>query len=505
MQECVLELHAVSKTFPGVQALDGVSFELRRGEIHALIGENGAGKSTLIKIVTGVHQPDAGTIVLRGETVSFADPLAAQRRGIAAIYQEPTVFPELTVAENVFMGHPIVASFLRRIDWKAMYSETCKLLEDLETGIDPRTPMKALNVAERQLVEVAKALSARAEILIMDEPTSALTLEETRKLFTIMRRLRSGGTSIIFVSHRLDEVFELSDRVTILRDGRHITTCDMPDVSQEQVIQMMVGRHVGDLYPSEHSGRGEEVLRVQGLTRRGEFRDISFEVHCGEIVGLAGLVGAGRTEVARTVFGITAADTGKIFVDRRQLATNSPEDALESGIAYLPEDRQQHGLILQMSIAENITLSLLRRFLLRMLDREQEEKTTREYVHLLDIRTAGTFQRVSQLSGGNQQKTVLAKWLATRPKVLILDEPTKGIDVQAKAAVHRLMSRLAGQGLGIVMISSELPEILGMSDRIIVMHEGRITARFTRGEADQEKVLMAAIGRVEQAEGESAS
>lgn len=509
MSDYMLELCDVSKSFPGVKALDGVSFALRRGEIHALVGENGAGKSTLIKIITGVHRPDGGRIVLDGATISFADPLSAQKNGIAAIYQEPTTFPDLSVAENIFMGHPILArvlpavtrlptrvtGFLSRVDWKAMYREASRLLGELEADIDPRAPMKTLTVAERQLVEVAKALSLRARVLIMDEPTSALTVEETKRLFKIMRQLRSGGTGIIFISHRLDEVLEISDRITVLRDGQFIASLDTSAATEQQVIQHMVGRHVDSLYPEQEIERGEVVLRVEGLTRYGEFNNISFTVHRGEIVGFAGLVGAGRTEMARAIFGITRPDSGLVMVDNRLVKIRCPEDALRSGIAYLPEDRQQHGLVLPMSVVHNVTLSILRHVLLGLTNERQEQRIAGDHVDLLSIRTASLLHRVSQLSGGNQQKVVLAKWLATNPKVLILDEPTKGIDVQAKAAVHRLIGELAAQGLGIVMISSELPEILGMSDQIIVMHEGVITGRFARGEADQEQILMAAIGR----------
>lgn len=496
MSEYVLELSGVSKAFSGVQALNSVDFTLSRGEIHALIGENGAGKSTLIKVIAGVHQPDAGSIIIDGDSVEFADPLQAQRRGIAAIYQEPTTFPELTVAENVFMGHPILTGRFRRVDWKAMYRETSRLLEDLEVYIDPKALMRTLTVAERQLVEIAKALSLHARILIMDEPTSALTSEEASKLFRIMNRLRSSGTGIIFVSHRLNEVFEISDRITILRDGEYISTHQTCETTEQQAIQGMVGRGIGNLYVRDPVERGEEVLRVEGLTRCGEFRDVSFSVHRGEIVGLAGLVGAGRTEVANTIFGISRPDRGSILVDGRPVSIGSPRDALRCGIAYLPEDRQQYGLVLPMSITHNITLTILQETLLSFLNQEQEQSIASRYVDLLSIRASGLAQKAGQLSGGNQQKVVLAKWLATSPRVLILDEPTKGIDVQAKAAVHKLVGQLAARGLGIVMISSELPEVMGMSDQIVVMHEGVVTAQYAHGEADQERILTAAIGRV---------
>jgi len=489
-----LELHNVTKRFPGVTALDQVQFQLKAGEIHALVGENGAGKSTLIKIITGVHQPDEGHILLNGEPVVFAGPINAQQAGIAAIYQDPTTFAELSITENVFMGHPILYPKSKRIDWPKMHDTTSRLLKELGLDISPDTPMKYLNVAERQLVEIAKALSLDSKILIMDEPTSALTIQETRRLFDIINRLRASGAAVVFISHRLDEVFELADRVTVLRDGKYIGTHEISEVTVDDVIHMMVGRPMHEMYPKTTVDPGAEIFRVENLTRLGEFKNISFSLREGEILGLAGLVGAGRTELAEAVFGITRLHQGKIWLGK-ELKIRSPRDALRAGIAYLPEDRQRCGLVLPMDIASNVTLSILETFKYRLLNRPKECSIAQQFVEQLDIRTSGIMQLVRNLSGGNQQKVVLAKWMATRPRVLILDEPTKGIDVQAKAAVYRLISDLAAEGLGIILISSELPEVIGMSDRILVMHEGVITAEFQRGQATQEQILQAAIGR----------
>jgi len=494
MSENILELHSISKSFPGVQALDNVDFDLRPGEIHALVGENGAGKSTLVKVISGVYQPDAGEIRLQGRPVTFPNPLVAQQHGVAAIYQEPTLFPDLSIAENIFIGHQPVRSVTRRVDWKRMYEQAGELLSSLGVKLDPRARVRGLSVAQQQMVEIAKALSLNARILIMDEPTSALTLRDVADLFRITRRLREAGTSIIFISHRLGEAFELADRITVLRDGHYIGTRAVKDTTTDEVIRMMVGRTLDTLFPKEEVTPGEVVLRVDGLTKEGAFYDISFELRRGEILGLAGLVGARRTNVAHAIFGVSPADSGTIWVDGRQVHIRNPKDALALGIAYVPEDRQHQGLVLPMNITQNITLPILKELARQgiWLDNDAERQTAQQFVERLDVRAAGLQQKVQELSGGNQQKVVLAKWLAARPRILILDEPTRGIDVGTKAAVHKLMSILAGQGMAILMISSELPEILGMSDRIVVMYEGRITGHFTREEATQENIMAAA-------------
>jgi rhamnose transport system ATP-binding protein len=491
--EPILKLTNIHKAFGGVQALAGANFELRPGEVHALVGENGAGKSTLVKVITGVHQPDAGEILFRGESVTVANPLVARRLGIAAIYQEAALFPDLDIAENIFMGRHPVRPFTRRVAWRQVYEQAAQPLRALGVDLDPRARVRGLTVAQLQMVEIAKALSFSAQVLIMDEPTSALTLNEVADLFRIARQLRDAGTAIVFISHRLDEVFELADRVTVLRDGHYVGTHDVSEVADDELIRMMVGRTLDDLFPKMNVERGEAVLRVEGLTKDRLFEDVSFELHQGEILGVAGLVGAGRTDVARAIFGVAPADRGTIWVNGQQARIYHPKDALALGIAYVPEDRQQHGLLLPMNITHNVTLPILREFAnMGWLDQQAEAQKAQELAGRLEVRAAGLWQRACELSGGNQQKVVLAKWLAARPRILILDEPTRGIDVGTKAAVHELMNTLASQGMAILMISSELPEILGMSDRILVMCEGSLAGHFTRAEATQEKIMAAA-------------
>ena len=495
MRETILELKNITKIFPGTIALDKVNFDLRKGEIHALIGENGAGKSTLIKIISGILLPNSGEIYLDGKLVNISNPLIAQHYGIAAIQQEPTIFPDLNVAENVFMGHMEYDRFTKRLKWKKMYEATEKLLKALEVKLNPREKVKNLSIANQQLVEIVKALSLNSRILIMDEPTSALTLHEVDELFGIIKQLQNSGTSIIYISHRIEETFEIADRVTVLRDGHYIGTRNVSETNVDELIRMMIGRTLSNIFPKTNIEKGETVLKVESLTKEDQFNNISFELHKGEILGFAGLVGAGRTEVARAIFGLETNVYGNIFINNEKIHIKSPSAALAHGIAYLPEDRQQQGLILPMDITKNITLPILDKLVkLGWLNNDREITTAKKYATMLDVKAPGLWQKVLQLSGGNQQKVVLAKWLATNPKVLILDEPTKGIDVGAKAAVHKFMNELASHGLGIMMISSELPEILGMSDRIVVMCEGRITAVFERNEATQDKILSAAIG-----------
>lgn len=487
----VLSASGISKSFGGVHALRDVHFEVAPGEVHAILGENGAGKSTLIKIFTGVHQPDSGELRLDGQPVHFDSPRTARDLGIAAIYQEPSLFPELSIAENIFVGRqPTRAG---SVTWRAMQAEAGDLLHILGVRLDPRTKARALSVAQQQMVEIARALSINAKILIMDEPTSSLTLAEVADLFRIVARLRAQGTAIIFISHRLEELFQIADRVTILRDGQYVDTRSMQGVTTDQLIQMMVGRQLADLFPKLDVTPGELLLKVDALSCEGKFANVSFEVRAGEIVGMAGLVGAGRTDVACSLFGVFPATSGRIFVDGRQVRITSPQQALALGLAYVPEDRQHHGLVLPMTIAQNVTLPILRR--LRrgpFFDGRNEAGIAEIAADRMEVKRAGTWQRARELSGGNQQKVVLAKWLETKPRILILDEPTRGIDVGTKAAVHALMSQLASQGMAILMISSELPEVLGMSDRILVMREGRIVAEIPRAGATQEKVMLAA-------------
>lgn len=487
----VFRVEHVSKSFGGVHALRDVQFSVFAGEVHALLGENGAGKSTLIKIMTGVHQPDSGSLLLDDAPVQFANTRAAQALGIAAIYQEPSLFPDLDVAENILIGRQPMRG--GRVDWKAMHQQASDLLQRLGLSISSRTKARDLSVAQQQLVEIARALSINAKVLIMDEPTSSLTLGEVAELFNIVRQLRESGTAIVFISHRLEELFAVADRVTTLRDGTYIGTRPMAAVTTSELIQMMVGRDLHDLFPKQTVQAGDVVLDVQALSVAGRFKDVSFQVRSGEIVGMAGLIGAGRTNVAQALFGVEPATSGTITLDGSPVQITSPQQALQLGIGYVPEDRKEHGLVLDMSIADNITLPLLKQFSRAgWVDTRQERSTAAASAQQLEVKMASLSQKVGQLSGGNQQKVVLAKWLGTQPRLLILDEPTRGIDVGTKAAVHQLMSSLAAEGMAILMISSELPEILGMSDRILVMREGRITAHFERAEANQERLMAAA-------------
>jgi rhamnose transport system ATP-binding protein len=496
MSQTILQMTNISKSFAGVHALRGVQFDLHPGEVHALLGENGAGKSTLVKVMTGVHQPDGGEIYLNGSQVHFSDARQSRQAGIAAIYQELSLFPDLDVAENIFVGRqPTTTS--GRIDWRNLYSQANQLLDSLGVHLDLKQKARNLSIAQQQMIEIARALSVNARILIMDEPTSSLTLNEVEELFRIVRHLRENGTAIVFISHRLEELFELADRVTVLRDGAYVDTRPMEAVTRDELIRLMVGRTITDLFPKQEVQAGEVVLKVEHLTRTGVFQDISFELHKGEILGMAGLIGAGRTDVANTIFGVEPPTSGSIQIEGREVSIKSPHQAIELGLAYVPEDRQRHGLIPPMNITANISLPELADYAWHgWLQDKIERKASFEAASQMDVRAKSIWQKARELSGGNQQKVVLAKWLSTQPRILILDEPTRGIDVGTKAAVHALMSKLASEGKAILMISSELPEVLGMSDRIIVMHEGRMTGLFTRAEATQEKIMTAATETV---------
>jgi rhamnose transport system ATP-binding protein len=491
----VAELRGVEKSFGGVQALRGVDLALMPGEVHSLVGENGAGKSTLVRVLGGVHQPDQGSVVVGGEEVNLHGPRDARARGIAVIHQEPALFPDLDVAENVFMGRqPLDRS--RGIAWKRMYREVGELMGQLGVALDPRAPVQGLSVADQQLVEIAKALSMDARIVVMDEPTAALSSRETEQLFRIIRDLRLRGVAVLFISHRLEEVFALSDTVTVLRDGGHVITASAAELDTTALIRHMVGRELTDLFPKEDAEIGAPVLEVRGLAREGVFRDVSFSLRRGEILGLAGLVGAGRSEVARAIFGIDPLDGGEILRDGRPAKIRTPHQAMKAGLAFVPEDRQHQGLVLEMAIADNATLPLVRRLTrFGLVDRKRERRLADDFTRRLQVKAAGLSQPARALSGGNQQKVVLAKWLATDPQVLILDEPTRGIDIGTKAEVHRIVSRLAADGMAILLISSELPEVLGMADRILVMREGRITGEFAADDADQEAIMRAATGQ----------
>jgi rhamnose transport system ATP-binding protein len=490
-----LEVRGLSKTFGGTLALDHVDFQMQPGEVHAIVGENGAGKSTLIKTLGGVHQPDAGEILIDGQATHISSPVVATKLGIAVIYQEPSVFPDLDVGENIFIGRQPLTRGLPRIDRSRMHRDAARLLDRLGSRLDPRAPVRGLSVADLQVVEMAAAVSRDARILFIDEPTASLTPAEAEDLFRILRELRRTGTSIGFISHRLEEVFALADRLSVLRDGRVVSTGPVSEFDEDRVVREMVGRQLDVLFQRTTGDAGESVLRVDELSSDGVFANISFEVRSGEIVGMAGLVGAGRSEIARAIFGIDRTDGGHLFLNGRELRFSSPAEAVHAGVAYVPEDRQQHGLVLPMSISENITLPSLARFASAgWLRRSQERKTAESWSGRLRVRSRDAGQRVSELSGGNQQKAVLGKWLETKPRLLILDEPTRGVDVGAKVEIHRLMDELAGEGMAILMISSELPEVLAMSDRVLVIRDGKLAATLERGEATAETVMAAAIG-----------
>ena len=491
----VIELRDVAKQFGAVQALRGVDLAMAEGEVHALVGENGAGKSTLVKMLAGVHRPDSGAILMNGSEVVFHGTLDARKHGIAVIHQHPTLFPDLDVAENIFMGRQPKDRF-GRIDWAEMYREVETLLERLGVKINIKTPIRALSVADQQLVEIAKALSINAQVLVMDEPTASLSSREVDRLFAIVRQLREQGVAILFISHRLDEVFAISDTITIFRDGAHVITAPASELTTEAVIRHMVGRQLESLFPKEEAEIGDFVLEARGLTRIGDFRDVSFALRRGEILGFFGLVGAGRTEVARVIFGIDTANSGEILIDGRPIDIDSPMTAMHHGIGYVPEDRHGQGLVLEFPISANITLPILGRVSsLGLIDRRRERKIAGAYAEQLQVKAAGLHAPAASLSGGNQQKVVIGKWLATEPKVLILDEPTRGIDIGTKAEVHRIVSHLATQGMAIILISSELPEVLAMSDRVLVMHEGCVAGTFHRSDANQENVMFAATGQ----------
>ncbi len=501
MTEALLQLRGITKRFPGVLALDGVDFALTAGEVHALVGENGAGKSTLIKIISGVHQPDAGRIDYLGTPVTFPTPRAAADRGITVIYQEVALFPDLTVLENLYVGayprRPLLrhSGRGRRVDWMAMRARAQDVAASLGVKLDLEAPVHRLSAAQQQLVEIARALLRDARVIIMDEPTGPLTRQDAARLFSLIRQLRSRGVGIIYISHRLEEIFEVADRLTVLRDGRRIVAMPVGETTREMLIHHMVGRTLDTLYPHTARQTGPPVLEVEGLGTSGALTDVSFTLGRGEILGLAGLVGSGRTTLARAIFGIVPPGRGRIKLDGVDARIAHAGRARELGIAYVPEERQRQGLVLPFSVSENLSLVILRRLSrLGFINHASERTVAHDVVRRLDIRTPGIGVPAATLSGGNQQKVVVGKWLAAQPRVLIMDEPTRGVDVGAKAEIHRLMSELAGRGLAILLISSELPELLGMSDRIMVMHRGRIAGELSRGQATQEKIMAMATG-----------
>jgi rhamnose transport system ATP-binding protein len=490
----LLALERISKSFPGVKALDGVALELYPGQVTALVGENGAGKSTIVKILTGIYQPDEGTIALDGAPVSFPTAQAASEAGVTAIHQETVLFDELSVAENIFLGHaPRTGHGL--IDWVRMNEDAGTMLARVGAEIDPRARLRELGIANKHLVAVARALSIDARIVIMDEPTAALSHKEIGELYELVEKLKADGKAILFISHKFDEIFRIADRYTVFRDGQLVGEGSIADVTEDELVTMMVGRSIDAIFPGREHRIGEEVLQVAGYSHPTEFADIGFSLHKGEILGFYGLVGAGRSEFMQALFGITRPSKGVAKIDGRIAVIRSPAQAIERGIVYVPEDRGQQGTIRAMPIFQNVTLPSLARTSRRGVLRLAEEfRLAREYTMRLDLRAAALDQELGQLSGGNQQKVVIAKWLATRPRVIILDEPTKGIDIGSKAAVHEFMAELAAQGLAVIMVSSEIPEILGMSDRVIVMREGRIVGEFDREDLTPEKLVRAAAG-----------
>ena len=490
--EVTLSMTGIHKRFPGVQALSDVNFEARSGEVHALVGENGSGKSTLLKILAGAYRRDAGEVAVRGELMQGGDPREAQRFGVGVVYQDLQLVPDLSVAENLFIGRLPKRGRLV-IDRARLSREAAGILADLEADLDPERPVRGLSVGQQQLVEIATVYARKPSIIALDEPTSSLTDHEVAALFRTVRRLRDRGLSIIYVSHRLSEVREIADRVTVLRDGKVTASRDIANLSQAEMIRLMVGREISELFPKRQVPIGDVVLAVEGLTRRGLFKDVSFSVRSGEIVGLAGLVGAGRTEVAQCIFGLTPPDGGHVRVRGREVRCRSARDAIGSGIAYLPEDRKGEGLIPGMSVAENLSVAVLQRLaIVGVLRPRLQRDLARDYVERLQIRPPDPRREVMTLSGGNQQKVVIGKWLATEPAVLILDEPTRGVDIGAKAEIHRLIGELVARGVAIVLISSELPEVLSVSDRVIVMDDGEITAELSHDEATEERVMLAA-------------
>jgi rhamnose transport system ATP-binding protein len=495
----LLSLEHAEKSFGAVRALEDGIVDLYAGEVHGLVGENGAGKSTLVKILAGVHRPDAGRLVLEGREEIFDNAKQSQEAGIAIIFQEPTLFPDLTVAENIFVGVQPLKRF-RRIDGRRMRREAGAVFDQLGVKLDPERVARGLSIADQQLVEIAKALTTNARVIVMDEPTAALATTEVDRLFGIVETLRSRGNAVLFVSHRLEEIFAICERVTVMRDGRHILTQPTEELTVQSVIRAMVGRDMDALFPKVAAERGPVVLKVDRLTREGAFTDVSFEVRRGEIVALAGLVGAGRTEVARAIFGIDRWDAGSVEINGRRLKPGSPTLAMAAGVGLVPEDRRQQGLVMDFSIERNVALASLdsvRRA--GVIPRGAERRFAKDWALRLQLRYSKLSNPVWTLSGGNQQKVVLAKWLARKPTLLIVDEPTRGIDVGTKAEVHRLLSELAAQGVAVLMISSELPEVLGMADRILVLFEGRVSREFARADATEDAIMQAATGIVDQA------
>ena len=489
-----IEMRGIDKSFGSNQVLKQAGFTLESGEVHALMGENGAGKSTLMKILTGVYTKDAGTVLVDGKEVNYKNPQEAEKAGIVFIYQELNVMFDLTVEENLFMGKEIHGKF-GICDKKAMQKKAQEALNTLGVNISPKTVMSELSVGQQQMVEICKALMADAKVIIMDEPTAALTQSETVALFKVIESLRKKGVSMVYISHRMEEIFELCDRITVLRDGSYIGVKNIPETNMNEIVKMMIGREIGERYPSRDVKIGKEVLKVKGLTRKGTFHDVSFSVRAGEVLGVSGLMGAGRTEIMQAIFGNLSYESGTIEIDGKEVKISNPRQAMEQGIGFITEDRKTEGLMLDKSIRENISLCNLGRISKSsVISKEAEKDMVAEAIKDLHIKCFGPFHECNNLSGGNQQKVVLAKWILTNPKILILDEPTRGVDIGAKKEIYNIINKLAAQGVAIIMVSSELPEVLGMSDNIMVVREGEVRGIISYEEANQERVMTLATG-----------
>nr|WP_192847952.1 sugar ABC transporter ATP-binding protein [Clostridium coskatii] len=489
----------ITKSFSGVTVLKNSGIEVKKGEVHILLGENGAGKSTLMKILSGAYSKDSGDIILNGNKVEINSPKDAEKLGISIIYQEFNLVPYMTVAENIYLGREPESKVPGKVNFKKMYNDAQKMIDYLNVDIPVDKPIKNLGIAQQQMVEIAKALSVHSDIIIMDEPTAALTEKEIDNLFKIMRKIKSEGVSIIYISHRLEEFAQIGDRVTVMRDGETVETVNIKGTSIDELIKLMVGREIKEKFPKIKVDLGEEILRVKGLTKKGVFENINFSLRSGEILGFSGLMGAGRTEVMRAIFGIDSFDSGEIYLKGKKVEINSPMKAIKNGIGFVTENRRDEGLVLQMGVGQNITLASLGKYISNpiKLNLRKEVKEIKDYISKLSIKSSGYRQIAGTLSGGNQQKIVIAKWLLSDSKVLIVDEPTRGIDVGAKIEIYNIMNDLVKSGVGIIMVSSELPEVLGMSDRILVMCRGKITGELNKNEATQEKIMHYATGGIE--------
>jgi ribose transport system ATP-binding protein len=494
--EVLLNVSNITKTFPGTKALSDVSFKLKRGEVHSIMGENGAGKSTLMNIIAGVFKQDSGEIIFDGKTVNFSTPKEAQNAGVGFVHQELSVCPDLSVAENIYIGRvPTLSGGI--IDFNKLYSDCSELLKLFKTNINPRDKVKELSVAEQQIVEIARSISLNCKLLILDEPTSSLSESEAELLFDIVKQLKNKGISVLYISHRMAEIFNISDEITVLRDGKFIATLDTDKTNEDEIIKMMVGREIGNLYPDKGGSTKEEIFKVKNFSAKGVFKDINFNLYRGEVLGFSGLVGAGRSEVMRAICGIDHKDSGEIFLQGKKLEIKNFRDAISNGIGYLTEDRKMQGLFLNLSIEKNISAADLKNVSGKVLiSGDSEKNMCDKYKDKLNIKISSGKQPMGSLSGGNQQKVMIAKWLAINPKIIIMDEPTRGIDVGAKAEIHRLLRELAKNGIGVIMVSSEMPEIIGMCDRVIVMHEGSIKGIVSNEDINEEKIMFYASGKI---------